>query len=726
MNPANHRAIRQRFVLTICVGSFLLFLIQPMVARLALPRLGGAPSVWNSAMLVYQALLLAGYGYAHWLARYPGRTQAAVHIAFFILAALMLPLGLKDGALPPGANPYLGVPVLLLASIGPLFLMVAAQAPLMQRWYSLSGGEDPYPLYAASNLGSFAGLLAYPLLVEPLLPTPVQSWIWTLGYGLLLFLVALCARGIPLGAGLAARDGTTADAPPSATRFANWALLAAVPSGLMLSTSLHLTTDIVAMPLLWVLPLGVYLLSFSVAFASDQRLAALCTRAAPLILLMAGATAFADTTPAPFLTAGVTLLCLFVIAVALHARMYASRPTAAHLTRFYLAMSVGGVIGGLFCALMAPLLFDWTYEHPILLVATAFLLAQRPIFRGTATFAGKGAWLGAAILLLLSLAGTGGQPVIVKFLAALIIIGGALALLGRRACFGMALLALMLCLGGWTKLSLSMQDGLMTRSYFGVYAIRAGTGTRSLVHGTTVHGIQDLARPRMPTSYYAPASGIGLAMRATPVLFGRHARIGIVGLGVGTLACYAERGQKWRFYEIDPVIADIARDARYFTFLKSCMPDPELRIGDARLRLAEEDKSVADILVIDAFSSDSVPMHLLTREAFGVYRRHIGDHGLLMVHISNRYLDLRPVIAAAARDGWHAVERHYEPDDAARADRASASIWVALSPDAGTLARLVRNGPNGAWTALADNRGFPAWTDDHASILPILKLGIRP
>lgn len=728
------RAIRWRFVATITLGSFLLFLVQPLVARLALPRLGGAPSVWNSAMLVYQALLLGGYAYAHWLGKLGTRAQFVIHLALFALAALTLPISLGDFSRWPEATPFVRVPLLLLTSIGPVFFAVAAQAPLLQRWFTLSGGEDPYPLYAASNLGSFSGLLAYPLIVEPWLSAVDQTRLWGLGYTLLMLLIALCALAMPRQP--KAVDTLRSDVPlPDRATVARWILLAAVPSGLMLSTSLHLTTDIVAMPLLWVLPLGLYLLSFSVAFAANRRLADLCTRIAPFALLMAGAGAFIDATPMPFVMAAMTLLSLFVIAVSLHSEMFARRPDPAHLTRFYLAMSIGGVIGGLFCALLAPLLFNWGYEHPILLAATAWLLVPRPIFalgRWLATDQPRARWVAVALVVAVLLISLVGMPFVVaddayrtKLAAVILILLIALLSLGQRQVFCMSLIALMLCLSGWSKLALSAQDGMLTRSYFGAYAIRLNSPTlHSLVHGTTLHGLQDLTpgRERAPTSYYAPKSGVGLAMAALPALAGPRARVAIVGLGIGTLGCYAQPGQSWHFYEIDPVIVEIARDARYFSFVKNCQPNLKVSIGDARLTLAAAPPHAADLLVIDAFSSDSVPMHLLTREAFAIYRRHLAPHGLLMVHISNRYLNLRPVVAAAAQAGWSTAERAYQPDAREITQHYAASIWVAMAPDRAVLETLKRESPAGLWQPLIGKPGFSAWTDDHASILPILAL----
>jgi len=721
---------RVRFTACVFAGSFLLFLVQPMVARMALPRLGGAPAVWNSAMLVYQALLLAGYAYAHWLGRLAPRRQAVVHLSLFGLAALTLPIALITAVPGPGANIFLWVPWLLLVSIGPLFLVVSAQAPLMQRWFALAGGGDPYPLYAASNLGSFLGLLAYPLIVEPLLPVDAQSIVWSVGYGALALLVAGCALLLPRTVTAHPLAAASTVPRPARRDVARWIILSAIPSGLMLSTTLHLTTDIVAMPLLWVVPLGLYLLSFSVAFAPRRGAAEAITRLAPLALLIAGCSVFADSTPFPLVVAATALASLFAVAVALHAMLFDRRPDPAHLTIFYLSTSVGGVIGGLFCALIAPLTFDWTYEHPLLLVAAGgAIVATNPFVRLGALWDGSpraqrlARWHGVAVLFL-SLIGNGalGSPDsrVLSFAGAVAIIVLALAAIGHRLLFPVALAALMMSLGGWDKLGLSLSHK-MTRSFFGIDTVRALDGNaRVLIHGTTAHGIDNLgspARERMTTSYYAPRSGVGLAMVAIPSIF-PHARVGVVGLGAGTLACTATPGQSWRFYEIDPKVVEIAR--RDFHFLARCQPGGPIVIGDARLTLEREPADSADLLVIDAFSSDSVPMHLLTLEAFQVYRRHLASNGLLMVHISNRYLDLRPVVAAAAAHRWTARVRTYWPTPAEAKLHAGASMWVALSPAPATIAALERSSSADRWTVLP-NPTSSAWTDDHASILPIIK-----
>ncbi len=650
----------------------------------------------------------------------------------------MLPIGLVSTTPSADANIFLWVPWLLLVSIGPLFLMVSAQAPLLQRWFAASGAGDPYPLYAASNLGSFLGLIAYPLLVEPNFPIALQRMGWSLGYVLLIALVAGCAIMLPRGTAAVDLDAPAPAPPPSRRSIGIWILLAAIPSGLMLATTLHLTTDIVAMPLLWVIPLGLYLLSFTVAFAEDRRLAKIFLWMAPVTLLIAAGGVFNASPFFPLAFALAAVVNLFAISVALHSALFERRPPAAQLTAFYLAISVGGVLGGLFCALAAPLLFDWTYEYPILMLAAAVAVGGassfpplRRLWSRTAVTDRVNRWT-IPLLLLVALAGEGvfGIPPskALSLAVAIVLFVVAIVALGNRFLFAMAAGALMLSLGGWQKFALSIEPGKMTRSFFGIYSIGI-TPEKShiLMHGTTIHGIQNRgspARERMATTYYARGSGVGLALAAAEPLFGPAARVGVVGLGTGTLACYARPGQSWTFYEIDPVMTGIARDPTQFSFLARCLPRAPVILGDARLSLANAPAGGADILVIDAFSSDSIPMHLLTREAFATYRRHLSREGLLLVHISNRYIDLTPVVAAAARDGWTARIRNFVPDKAGLASYETTSLWIALSPSPATINRLVGLAPSKPqvpWAPLESRPAFAAWTDDHASILPVLR-----
>ena len=669
---------RWLFTLTIFVGSFLLFMVQPMVARMALPRLGGAPNVWNSAMLVYQALLLGGYTYAHFIGRFTIKRQAIVHIALLLLAGLTLPLALKaGGAASPGWE-VVWVPWLFLLTVGPVFFAVSAQAPLMQSWYAAGeGAGDPYPLYAASNLGSFGGLLAYPLLVEPILPLGEQSQLWTIGYGALVLLVASVAfaRRRAVAVTHITEEPRT---KIKGSTIAFWLILSAVPSGLMLSTTTFLTTDIMAMPLLWVIPLGLYLLSFSIAFAENRKLASLFVRSAPILVPICAALSIGEKADLG-VTAGIaTIALLFIGAVALHARLYSLRPPASDLTRFYLFMSLGGVIGGAFTALFAPVLFDWTWEHPILIIALVALLPLDD-------------W----------------KPLLARIKVRQNFV---------RAGLVVAVFGVMMITGLTTQIALSTV-GDRTRSYFGVYTVaEPNDGTRWLIHGTTTHGMQ-MDGSTQPTTYYGRNSGVGRVLAKAPSLFGNEAHIGVVGLGVGTLACYRQPGQEWTYFEIDPAVLDYSTRGQ-FTYLSECTPEARTIIGDARLELAALPDNTFDVLVIDAFSSDSIPLHLLTREAIAVYRRVMQPEGVLLIHISNRFIRLEPVIEALARDVGLASTIRNDPED--KEARTFTSGWIALSSDSSKIDQITEQE---GWEPL----GEPAerlWTDDYASVLPHLKADI--
>ncbi|WP_391562449.1 spermidine synthase [Novosphingobium sp.] len=734
-------ASRGLFVTTILTGSFLLFLIQPMVARMALPRLGGAPNVWNSAMLVYQALLLGGYWYAHRLSKLVLRRQTQIHLGLFALAALTLPVSLANLAPPQPGTEVWWVPLLFALSIGPVFFVVSAQAPLMQRWYALHpGAGQPWALYAASNLGSFGGLIAYPLLAEPLLTLRQQAWAWSLGYLVLLVLIALSARA---RRGQLSSQGIMIPQPSETGRisrrsFAIWTALAAIPSGLMLSTTTHLTTDVFAMPLLWVLPLGLYLLSFVIAFADWRGPARLVSALAWLGILSAGgmaAVSYGWMGVVPLLC---SVVLLFLLCTALHARLYDLRPDPQHLTTFYLAMSAGGALGGLFTALIAPLAFDWVWEYPLLVLAAAMLLPRGllPDWRNAPGLDPAMRWMALGALVLSAAVMVWmlyqanlyveGRPQRWP-LAALLVLAG-LALVPWRGLAAMTLGGIMLAQGGLDTLAES-QTGNRSRSYFGIYTVREHPETRrrTLLHGTTAHGVQstDPARRRTPLAYYGPSSGAGIVFSHPRELVGSGAHFGVLGLGAGSLACFRQNDQRLTAFEIDPAVLALSRQ-RTFTYLEDCAPQARVVLGDARLELAREPKGSYDLLAIDAFSSDSVPMHLFTHEAFGVYLDALSPRGVMMVHISNNFIDLEPALAAelAAR-GLVAALREDNPADTADYWPTS---WVAVSRDPAQIAKIKALAPQHAWRSL----GKPApqvWRDDYASILPYVTwtnfLGIR-
>ena len=715
---------RPLFVATVLTGSFLLFVVQPMVARMALPQLGGAPNVWNSAMLVYQALLLGGYAYAHLLSRWPVARQATIHIALLVLAAVTLPIHLAALAPPAPGREALWVPVLFALSIGPVFFLVSAQAPLMQRWFSAhpSAGE-PWALYAASNLGSFAGLIAYPLVFEPLLGVHVQAWSWSVGYAALVLLIGLCAWA---RWGLRAAANESADEPVEpipARRIGQWLVLAAVPSGLMLSTTTHLTTDVFAMPLLWVIPLGLYLLSFVAAFADRRPFANAVTRVTPLLILLAGGFAMTSRGTGSLSLALAGVVLLFAVAVTLHARLYDLRPPASRLTLFYLVMSAGGALGGLFTALFAPLWFDWVWEHPLLVLAVALLVPMRPLLGWMRMDGLTRPTVLTVVAVLVGFAGFLGwllldldpreSPLFALLLTLAIAFCGVLVL-GVRSAYVAILAVLMIAHGGWETLNQSL-SGARTRSYFGVYTVRdyPSEHQRVLAHGTTMHGMQFTdERGRVPTTYYGRSSGIGIAMSRVPVLYGPAARVGVIGLGTGTLACWRAPGQRWTFFEIDRAVLDLSRRGR-FTYLPDCTPDATVRIGDARLEMARLPAQSFDVIAVDAFSSDAIPLHLLTAEALRVYQRALTPNGLLMIHISNRYFELEPQLSAAlGEQGWSARVLTDEPK---RDGVFTASVWVAVTRDPAQLARITAG--RAEWKPLLDIPGTQPWTDEHASIL---------
>ncbi|MXP10870.1 spermidine synthase [Pseudoblastomonas halimionae] len=722
---------RLPFLVTILAGSFLLFMVQPMVARLALPSLGGAPNVWNSAMLVYQALLLGGYAYAHFIGRFAYRTQVIGHVALLVLAALTLPIALADIGEQRQDLATFWVPLLFLASIGPLFFAVSAQAPLIQRWFgAVPDAGDPYPLYAASNFGSFAGLFAYPLLLEPYWRLETQTLAWALGYGTLVLLTAFTGWTM-----IRARraDGATAavttavpptSEKPSTRTILLWLALSAVPSGLMLSTTAHLTTDIVAMPLIWAIPLGLYLLSFTIAFADNRTLAFVFCRLAPSFVMLAGGLSLTGASKLPLMAGLASVAMLFVIAVALHSRLFALRPAPDRLTFFYLIMSAGGALGGVFAALVAPTLFDWVWEHPILVLASAALLPSLawfdwPSARGlderTKRIVALGIVLAAAIAaaVLFRL-----DPESDSLLRAILYSGIALCgvLLAFHRWYFVAVLAiLMAAMGGLPAIDASLK-GMRERSYFGVYTVRTDDYQKTLAHGTTLHGAQLLGKDRRndPTTYYGPNSGVGLAMRHA----GDDANIGVVGLGVGTLACYKRPNQHWTFFEIDPLVVGYSRDGA-FTFVRDCAPDAEMVIGDARIELAEGPAHRYDVLAVDAFSSDSIPLHLLTREALQTYMRSLAPGGVLAVHISNRYIDLEPSLAALAdAEGLQAMVRRDNPPGGWPL---TSSWWVVLAKDKATLDALATFDDQ-RWLQIRRD-GRPVWTDSHASVLPFIDWG---
>jgi hypothetical protein len=714
-----------RFALAIFVSSWLLFLVEPMCAKMVLPLLGGTPAVWNTCMVFFQAGLLLGYAYAHYVpVRLGTFPHATAHLLALAAAAWMLPIALPE-AVPSNWQPVVWLLAALTWAIGLPFVLVSASTPLLQRWFATSDPtqiRDPYFLYAASNLGSFAGLLCYPLLIEPSLSLGEQRWLWFGGYLMLLVLTALCFpwHARQRSAGIVT---PTADlpAPLGWPRRLRWVLLALVPSSLLLSVTTIVTTDIAPVPLLWVIPLSLYLLTFVLAFAARNRVpVAIVQRWVPLVVLIAVVVRLLQATDPLLVVLAIHLAVLFWLALACHCELAHDRPPPRQLTEFYLCLAIGGALGGLFNGLAAPLLFSRLTEYPLMLVLAVLLSGlpglSWPARTDLACALGLGGATAGLILLVQRMIAIPAEAaplaVAVLFAPPLVI-----AYLGHARPWRFAL-----GLSG-VLLASTLYHGVFgkpvhrERSYFGVHLVADRDGIRRLVHGGTIHGTESLSSEQrgVPRTYYHPAGPIGHVMNA---LAGdpRLGRVGLVGLGAGSLAAYSQPGQRWTFYEIDPSVIHIARDRKLFTFLPSAHGTVNVIEGDGRLQLAAADERFG-LLVLDAFGSDAIPLHLLTRQAIDVYLQRLQPSGLAAFHISNNYLDLEPVIANLAHDLDPPLACFVWPDLEVTPDQRAAgrdpSIWLVLARQEGDLPAALRSPP---WRPARQRPDLRPWTDDFSNL----------
>ena len=729
------------FGVTIFVGAGLLFLVQPMFARMALPLLGGAPGVWNTAMVFYQAVLLGGYAYAHVSTRWLGaRRQAALHLGILALPLVVLPIALPAGWTPPGdTSPIPWLLGLLAVAVGLPFFAVSATSPVLQTWFAATGhpaARDPYVLYAASNLGSMLALLAYPALVERYLRLDTQSHLWTWGYGALLVLAAGCAVVLWRARGAAA-PGPAAPVPgprdPAAlpiapARRARWVLLAAVPSSLMLSVTTYLSTDIAAIPLLWIVPLALYLLTFTLVFGRRRIVPhRFWVEVLPVALLPLVLVLVARANEPLALIIPTHLIAFFVAAMVCHGELAQDRPDPRHLTEFYLWISVGGVVGGAFTALVAPVVFTNVLEYPLVLSLLPLLPTRAPA-----------AWQGARrqVLDVVLPSGLGVMTVA-------LIVGLERAGLGAEAIGPAVGLVTLLCLTFWRRplrfaLGLAAlllagsvyrgEEGQLLyaeRSFFGVSRVtREPSGQyHMLMHGTTLHGMQALApsRRREPLTYFHPSGPLGQFFAAVDGPASRQA-VAVVGLGAGSLACYGKPHQRWTFYEIDPTVLRIAANTAYFTFLKDCPPRSFVILGDARLTLLRAPDAAYDLIILDAYSSDAPPMHLLTLDALHLYLTKLAPGGALLFNISNRHLELEPVIGAIARAAGLAARTRDDVrvSDAERLAGKVESQWVVMARRDEDLGAL-RQDP--LWKVPAAPADLQPWTDNFASLLAAFRWG---
>ena len=714
----------------IFISAALLFWVEPLATKLCLPLLGGGPSVWNTSLVFFQAMLLGGYLYAHATSRLMSpRPQALLHVGLLAAAFLALPVAIGVNDAPPAdASPVLWMFGWLLARLGAPFLLLAATAPLLQHWLARSGSrgaDDPYPLYAASNAGSLLGLLAFPALLEPRLTLAQQSGAWSAGYvGAVLLIAAAALAALARAPGRAAirlaRSRSTGGPAPIGRRL-RWLLLAFAPSSLLLGVTTQLTTDVATVPLLWVVPLALYLLSFVLTFHRPALPAGLALWLQPLLLLPL---AFSFLWPVGTVLAPTLffhLAAFFITALVCHGELARARPPAAQLTGYFLTIALGGVLGGGLNALVAPALFCDLVEYPAVIALAAAL-------RPPASADSGAAWLdlGWPLLLLATVAaplflfgeGYGGLSESALVFAVLPVALIVYSFRHRPIRFALGLAAILLVIA----LDPSSQPALLReRNFFGVLEVADNQDPpmHILYHGTTEHGKQrlDPAQRLVPQSYYAaqgPLGDVFAALRARNTAL----RVGALGLGAGEIACYGRAGEVWTFYEIDPAVIAIARDPRYFTYLADCPPRSDVVIGDGRLSIARAAAANYDLIVLDAFTSDAIPVHLLTREAFALYREKLRPGGLIAVNISNRYLDLRPVLGnLAAASGLAARWRDDPGEDSEDEASRDPSQWVVLATRPADLGAIA-DGEN--WRPLAPDRAVGIWTDDYSNLIAIL------
>lgn len=759
---------------TMLASATLLFLVQPMIGKLLLPALGGSPAVWNTCMVFFQLVLLLGYFYAHVVTtKLAPRQQAIVHGVMLVGAFVMLPFGAVVGAPPAEALPIGWLLGTLAALIGLPFLVLSTSAPLLQAWFARTDHKlaaNPYPLYSASNLGSMMSLFSYPFLVEPVLGAQQQTQVWSivyLGFGALLLICASVVWRIAPKAEAPAQAAEAADASPASSKptwrdMLSWTVLAAIPSSLTLGVTTHLSTDISALPLLWILPLALYLLSFIIVFADRQVIALHTWRSMMLFAGLVLALTFGLGTDASVpMAIGLHLGVFFIITMVFHGGLVARKPAAAHLTTFYLFMSVGGALGGTLNALVAPLIFNDAYDYPLMiLLSFALLLVFRredrtAVDKWLDTYADDEdfspiGWIKRTVLA--NQADVGKGAVMIALAASLITRlwwlisvedklnptwdGAIVVWLGcvsvgilifhlRKIMTVMVIIVLFFYT--YDEFFKKRDDELYSaRSFFGAHQVYEVPDDKviKLAHGTTLHGAQsvDPAHRDEPLTYYTREGPIGQVFKKRNAA-GAIKRVAAIGLGSGSLATYAREGQAFDFYEIDPVVSDIAHNTKYFTYLQRCGDRCKVILGDGRLTLSRAPDASYDLIILDAYSSDAIPVHLITREALALYVQKLKPDGILAFHISNRYFNLRPVLSKLSQElGLHHASLLHFPKKTKEPGFEkyfTVSRWVFLSPDKAVTDGLLSGE---GWKPLEPPPASQSvWTDNYSNLFEVIK-----
>lgn len=703
------------FVISIFLAAALMFAVEPMVGRLVLPSMGGSPSVWNTVVVCFQLALLAGYALAHLIAKARSlRVQALLHAMVLVPALLALPVGVEAEPLAGQRFPALALLGRIALDIGPLALALSTVSPLLQRWYAsldLRRSDDPYFLYAASNAGSLVGLLGYPLLVEPAMGLSAQRSAWSIAFGVLV--LALVTAWVTISRRTQTPPLSDEESGPerAAGGPMRWVVLALVPSSLLLGVTQHITTDIAAVPLLWAIPLALYLVTFIIAFGTPtERLLRALTRAVPVLVVALAVAVMVDARHPLVVVVALHLAAFFAVALACHARLAEARPPAQDLTRYYLFLSIGGVLGGVVNALLAPLVLSWVAEYPIMIALGAGLAVGWPrlsartlvdalpalalvvvLIGAMLTAPADSPWSSPALI---------GVPAVVCFLCS-----------SRPVRFALTLLVAMLVPGLIRPGEHIVQR---ERTFFGVHTVLHEDGPRgprhALRHGGTLHGLQNLGSNESQT-YYHTTGPMGEVFGALPA----GADIAAIGLGVGSVAALARPGDTLAFHEIDPEVVRIASDPELFTYVRDSNAEIGFILGDGRLTIAGAEPM--DLIIVDAFTSDAIPVHLLTAEALRLYAGRLKPGGLVALHLSNRYLDLAPVVAATAHEaGLIGRIRTDVPSATQINDGKEMSTWAVLAVDPEALAPCMHWDPLEAWANVRP------WTDDFANILGVLRL----
>jgi len=726
------------FALTLFTSASLMFVLQPLFGKILLPLLGGASAVWNTCMVFYQSVLFLGYLYAHFIStRFGQRQQIVIHAAVIGISFWALPLALPENTVPPTeGNPAFWLIWTLFLAIGLPFFVVSTTAPLIQKWFANVGhhtSHDPYFLYAASNTGSLIALLSYPFVLEPNIGLANQKAYWSIGYLILCLLIAGCAAVLWKTRHTAEHQEqhSIKENGLNIVTKLHWLALAFVPSSLLLGLTNFISTDIASVPLLWIIPLTVYLLSFVIVFSKwNDKIHPVMVKLQPVFLLPFIAYAFINPADLPYWAYLILHLIAFFFAVMVcHGELAKMRPHTRHLTSFYLMMSFAGMLGGMFNSFVAPFIFNGIYEYPLMIIAALLL---RPGLKLSFNKNLLMQLVSPALLVILGLILYASVKDLLAYFDVIVIsliVLTCLTFFVRKRPVVFALLTgaiIFLALG---LHDLSSHTLFQDRTFFGVLAVRESVlineqnqpeKYHELFHGTTKHGAQRLAAnlSRIPLTYYSRPGPMGQLFKEYDDK-DQNWTIGVVGLGAGALACYAKPQQNWTLYEIDPLVVEIARDTRYFSYLSQCAPNAAMRVADARLSLEKEPDQKFDLLMMDAFSSDSVPTHLLTREALELYFRKLKPDGILAFHITNRHLLLKKVLSINAEQ-LHLASLIQEFKPQQDIPLVIATDWVVMSRNFATIEPLALSGL-GNWEKMPLYFDMQPWTDDFTNIVSIWK-----